>query len=555
MKKMGRNDPCYCGSGKKYKQCCLSSEVASTNNDDAHVKSLADAIEIALEHHRADRLSLAESIYQQVLHIEPKHPVALHFLGVIANQAGKSELAIELIAKALAIKPDYFMAHNNLGNALKEAGRLDEAVLSYLTALRYKPDYAEAHNNLGNAFSEQGKFEQALACYQQAIKFNPDHFFAYSNQGAILKKQGKLDEAIVCYRTAIKLKPDHADAYNNFANALRAQGRLDDAVINYRKAIKFKANFPMALYNLAVAQKEQGKLDEAFSSYHHVLSIDPQGNSGLESAEKLSVLCYLRNDLQSVGKFIELAAPLKERRAKHLLPSQGYLNFMVDLLNWWTQPNRVFGRMDEFANLYVVGDSHCLSVHNQIVNYHGERLQCKALWIEGCKQWNLGRACDNQYKYAFDVMLRSIPLNSTLLLTIGEIDCRFNEGIFKVWGKNPEQKLGDIVATTIASYLEYIAKVSSEHGYRIIVCGVPATNAMLQDLAPEMTGHYIWMIGEFNAILRKESSERGMGFLDVYSMTNAGNGVANQYWHLDDCHLRPDAYVEAFNHYYFDAGI
>ncbi|MFV9616392.1 MAG: SEC-C metal-binding domain-containing protein, partial [Gammaproteobacteria bacterium] len=24
--KIGRNDPCHCGSGKKYKKCCLSKE-------------------------------------------------------------------------------------------------------------------------------------------------------------------------------------------------------------------------------------------------------------------------------------------------------------------------------------------------------------------------------------------------------------------------------------------------------------------------------------------------------------------------------------------------
>ena len=24
MNKIGRNDPCYCGSGKKYKHCCLN---------------------------------------------------------------------------------------------------------------------------------------------------------------------------------------------------------------------------------------------------------------------------------------------------------------------------------------------------------------------------------------------------------------------------------------------------------------------------------------------------------------------------------------------------
>ena len=33
MKKLGRNDPCPCGSGKKYKQCCLKSENISRDSD------------------------------------------------------------------------------------------------------------------------------------------------------------------------------------------------------------------------------------------------------------------------------------------------------------------------------------------------------------------------------------------------------------------------------------------------------------------------------------------------------------------------------------------
>ena len=31
-KKIGRNDPCPCGSGKKYKQCCLNSAAAATSS-------------------------------------------------------------------------------------------------------------------------------------------------------------------------------------------------------------------------------------------------------------------------------------------------------------------------------------------------------------------------------------------------------------------------------------------------------------------------------------------------------------------------------------------
>ena len=33
MKKLGRNDPCLCGSGKKYKQSCLMSEGIPRNSD------------------------------------------------------------------------------------------------------------------------------------------------------------------------------------------------------------------------------------------------------------------------------------------------------------------------------------------------------------------------------------------------------------------------------------------------------------------------------------------------------------------------------------------
>ncbi|MDA0791886.1 MAG: SEC-C metal-binding domain-containing protein [Proteobacteria bacterium] len=38
MTKIGRNDPCPCGSGKKYKRCCMA-------KDDAAARSVADPLE------------------------------------------------------------------------------------------------------------------------------------------------------------------------------------------------------------------------------------------------------------------------------------------------------------------------------------------------------------------------------------------------------------------------------------------------------------------------------------------------------------------------------
>ena len=80
--------------------------------------STQQAIELALQHHNAGRLSEAENIYKQVLRDDPNHPVALHLLGVISHQLGKNEAAVDLINKAISILPDYAQAYSNLGTCL-----------------------------------------------------------------------------------------------------------------------------------------------------------------------------------------------------------------------------------------------------------------------------------------------------------------------------------------------------------------------------------------------------------------------------------------------------
>ena len=87
--------------------------------------SVQQVIDLAAQHHKEGRLSQAETIYQQILQSDPNQPIALHLLGVIAHQMGRSDVAaVDLITKALSIKPDYAEAHNNLGNVFRELGKL-----------------------------------------------------------------------------------------------------------------------------------------------------------------------------------------------------------------------------------------------------------------------------------------------------------------------------------------------------------------------------------------------------------------------------------------------
>ena len=84
--------------------------------------TLRQALDLAIQHHTAGRLSQAETIYQQILQTDPDQPIALHLLGVIAHQVGRNDVAVDRITRALHLKPDYVEAHNNLGNALKALG-------------------------------------------------------------------------------------------------------------------------------------------------------------------------------------------------------------------------------------------------------------------------------------------------------------------------------------------------------------------------------------------------------------------------------------------------
>jgi SEC-C motif len=63
MKRIGRNDPWPCGSGKKYKQCCMQREETQAAGRRAESASIPKAIQAGLEQYQAGRLPQAEAIY------------------------------------------------------------------------------------------------------------------------------------------------------------------------------------------------------------------------------------------------------------------------------------------------------------------------------------------------------------------------------------------------------------------------------------------------------------------------------------------------------------
>lgn len=178
MNKLGRNDPCSCGSGKKYKLCCMLREKTSAASNRPMAtfveKQIPEIFQAAVEHHQAGRLPQAEAIYQQILQVKPNHPDALGALGWLAHQTERNSMAVDFIGKAIKANPSNPEYYCNLGIAYHALGRLDEAASCYQKALALKPDDVEILYNLSIVLNNQGKRNEALASYQKALAIKPD---------------------------------------------------------------------------------------------------------------------------------------------------------------------------------------------------------------------------------------------------------------------------------------------------------------------------------------------------------------------------------------------
>ena len=118
--------------------------------------SATDTYQLAVQHHRANRLAEAAALYRKVVALEPDHSAAYCNLGAISAAQGNFEEAVGILQAAAGARPHDSEIQFNLGNALTAMGRLDEAVAAYDRALTEKPDFAEAHFRLGSLLSEAG---------------------------------------------------------------------------------------------------------------------------------------------------------------------------------------------------------------------------------------------------------------------------------------------------------------------------------------------------------------------------------------------------------------
>jgi Flp pilus assembly protein TadD len=136
LRKVGRNDPCPCGSGKKYKKCCMIKDEtlkSGASPDIGEDTSLAPLDERAERRGPQARAAEIENIFRR---------------GLNCLDRNEFDRAVKAFRSVLSLDPAHYKALTGLGRCLAETGMREEARKCFEKALEINPGYAQARVNL-----------------------------------------------------------------------------------------------------------------------------------------------------------------------------------------------------------------------------------------------------------------------------------------------------------------------------------------------------------------------------------------------------------------------
>ena len=240
---VSRNEPCPCGSGKKYKRCCGKFSDAPVSIPSSSPSPLPVDVDPLVELFHAGCYTELENRARLLLERYPDFGIVWKLLGTALGVQGKG--AIFALQKAAELLPDDADVHNNLGNALHDLGQFDAAVTSYRRALEINPGFASAHYNLGISLRSLGCLDEAVSSYRRALEIKPDYAEAHNNLGNALIDLGQLDAAVAGYRKALELKPDYAEAHSNLLLALNYSPHSPEQVFHAHLAFGERYGRPL----------------------------------------------------------------------------------------------------------------------------------------------------------------------------------------------------------------------------------------------------------------------------------------------------------------------
>jgi len=167
MAKAGRNDPCPCGSGKKYKKCCQPKDDAAEHEELFKEQAKRE------ERNAARRAELQRMKGQAIAEL-------------LANAQGNTD------------EEDELTKTSNAAVDLVQSGKLDEAEAAARDLIARYPEVHDGWDRLGMMYEAKGENKTAADCYRKAVQIIRERPQQYDPEfaNAFLELIDKLDPPI-----------------------------------------------------------------------------------------------------------------------------------------------------------------------------------------------------------------------------------------------------------------------------------------------------------------------------------------------------------------------
>ncbi|MFI5400251.1 MAG: tetratricopeptide repeat protein [SAR324 cluster bacterium] len=282
----------------------------------------ATVMAAGFEHHRAKRLEQAQACYEAVLRAQPMHAEALHHLGLVRHQQGRSQEAVDLIRQAIqrdGTNPRFFF---NLRTILNAMGRAQEAEEAYRQVPPSVPRAADDCYTIAKRLQQANQAKEAKHYLRMALLENPHHLAARYDLGVLLGAEQRFKEALECFDAVLADQPEHPEALSKRGLALMYLGDVAAARGCFERALALQPRCVDAHLGLGEWLQRAGRHRKALEPLRTALEQQP-GNA--------QVRFMLANSLAACGMLTEAEAQFRQARAGHPHPAM-VLNNLADVL-------------------------------------------------------------------------------------------------------------------------------------------------------------------------------------------------------------------------------
>ena len=222
--KIGRNEPCPCGSGKKYKHCCEGKQAfagaaaAGSPTSGALRQRLRALFGAAETHWKAGRWSDVIPVFREITRLDPNSAQAHHDLGLAFLRCGRLAEAAASLNRAVELRPSFQSALRYLAFVLEQEGPEAEAVAAYRKLSRTGDDPLERRHYLAKALAMEGQSEEAEKELRRVLAVAPNNVGTRALLGQLLQDRGMFEEAVQHLTKAVDVVPA---AFQHLAEAKR----------------------------------------------------------------------------------------------------------------------------------------------------------------------------------------------------------------------------------------------------------------------------------------------------------------------------------------------